>query len=79
MYQKSYVNMEQEDCNKITHQEEILKEAKKLYKHLRNDTLEDIDLKEYMKENEVVKLINCKADNINGVLTNKETAIHYII
>lgn len=72
---KIICNLEQEDGNKITDQDEILKETKKFYEQLyksRDDTLEDIDLEEYMKENEVLKLSNNQASNIEGILTYKE-------
>ena len=72
---KIICNLEQEDGNKITDQEEILKETKKFYENLyksRDDTLENIDLEEYMKDNEVMKLSNGLANNIEGILTYKE-------
>ena len=71
---KIICNLEQEDGNKITDQEEILKETKQFYENLyksRDDSLEDIDLEEYtgMKDNEAIKLSNDQANNIEGILT----------
>ena len=55
---KIICNLEQEDGTKIRDQEEILKETKQFYENLyksRDDSLENIDLEDYMKDNEVMK------------------------
>ena len=52
-----------------------MKETKKFYENLyksRDDTLENIDLEEYMTDNEVMKLSNDQANNTEGILTYKE-------
>ena len=72
---KIICNLELEDGSNIIDQDEILKETKNFYEKLyksRDDTLEDIDLDEYMKENEVLKLSNEQAGSIEGLLTFKE-------
>ena len=72
---KIICNLEQEDGTKIRDQEEILKETKQFYENLyksRDDSLEDIDLEDYMKDYEVMKLSNDQANNIEGILTYKE-------
>lgn len=72
---KIICSLEQEDGTKITDQDEILKETKMFYENLyksRDDTLDDIDLEEYMKENEVSKLNNEQAIKIEGMLTYEE-------
>ena len=52
-----------------------MKETKKFCENLyksRDDALENIDLEEYMQDNEVMKLSNDQANNIEGILTYRE-------
>ena len=67
--------IENDDGSIITNQTEILKEIENYYTKLyenKDDTLEDVDLEEYMKNIDMTKLTNQESDKLEGLLTYKE-------
>ena len=56
-------------------QEEILLETKNFYENLyksKDNTLEDIDLENYMRETNMTKITEKDSNSIEGLLTYKE-------
>ena len=69
--------VEKEDGSIIVNQTEVLKEIEIFYINLyknKDDTLENVDLEEYMKDNDMTKLTNQEAEKLEGLLTYKEIA-----
>ena len=72
---KTISQVEKEDGSVITNQTEILQEIENYYKKLyenKDDTLENVDLEEYMKDTNMPKLPNQESKKLEGVLTYKE-------
>lgn len=71
---KIICSIEQENGTKINKQEEILQETKLFYENLykSRDHLLDIELEDYMKDNNMTKLNQEQAITIEGMLTYKE-------
>ena len=72
---KTISQVEKEDGSVITNQTEILQEIENYYKKLyenKDDTLENVDLEEYMKDTNMPKLSNQESNKLEGVLTYKE-------
>ena len=69
--------VEKEDGSITVSQTEILKEIKIFYINLyenKDDTLENVDLQEYMKDKDMTKLTIQEAEKLEGLLTYKEIA-----
>ncbi|MCU7801406.1 MAG: reverse transcriptase family protein, partial [gamma proteobacterium symbiont of Lucinoma myriamae] len=72
---KTMPKLEKEDGTIISEQFEILKEAEMYYNNLyanRDDSLENIDLEEYIGQNGMIKLTDEQANGLEGLLTFKE-------
>ena len=67
--------IEKEDGSIIVNQTDILKETENYYKKLyenKDDLLDKVDLKEYMKYIEMTKLTNQESEKLEGLLTYRE-------
>ena len=67
--------LQKDDGTVISEQQEILKEAENFYKTLyqsQDSDLEDIDLEEYVKVNDMKTLSYDQANNLEGLLTCEE-------
>lgn len=72
---KTMSKLEKNDGSIITEQTEILNETEKYYKSLyanKDNTLDDIDLNQYIGDNEIPKLNDDQAYKLEGTLTYKE-------
>ena len=72
---KTMTQLQKDDGTVISEQQEILKEAENFYKTLyqsRDSDLEDIDLEEYVKINDMKTLSDDQANNLEGLLTYEE-------
>ena len=72
---KIICKIEKEDGTIICEQEEILLETKNFYENLyksKDNTLEDIDLENYMRDTNVMKITEEESNSIEGLLTYKE-------
>ena len=72
---KIICKIEKEDGTIICDQEEILLETKKFYENLyksKDNTLEDIDLENYMRDTNMMKITEEESNSIEGLLTYKE-------
>ena len=67
--------IEKEDGSMIVNQTDILKDTenynKKLYEN-KDDLLDNVDLKEYMKDIDMTKLTNQESEKLEGLLTYRE-------
>ena len=69
--------VQKDDGSIIVNQTEILKEIEIFYINLyknKDDTLENVDLEEYMKDKDMTKLTIQEAEKLEGLLTYKEIA-----
>ena len=67
--------LQKDDGTVISEQQEILKEAENFYKALyqsQDSDLEDIDLEEYVKVNDMKTLSDDQATTLEGLLTYEE-------
>ena len=72
---KIIAQVEKDDGSIIMEQTEIFKEAELFYRSLyenKDDTLENINLEEYMKDANMNKLTNEETEKLEGLLTYKE-------
>ena len=70
-----FYGLEKEDGTIICDQEEILLETKNFYKNLyksKDNTLEDINLENYMRDTTMMKITEEESNSIEGLLTFKE-------
>ena len=67
--------IEKEDGSIIVNQTDILKETENYYKKLyenKDDLLDNVDLKEYMKDIDMTKLTDQESEKLEGLLTYRE-------
>ena len=72
---KIICKIEKEDGTIICEQEEVLLETKNFYENLyksKDNTLEDIDLENYMRDTNMMKITEEESNSIEGLLTYKE-------
>ena len=72
--------LQKDDGTVISKQQAILKEAENFYKTLyqsRDSDLDDIDLEEYVKNNDMKTLSDDQANKLEGLLTYEEISTLY--